>query len=74
MIAGRDTRTCTSPSTSAVSYSVTVKRPGFSPGDAYYSAVATGSVGPGNATKYVEANTAHHLAHVLDSLATHGVP
>jgi hypothetical protein len=47
---------------------------GFSPGDAYYSAVATGSVGPGNATKYVEANTAHHLAHVLDSLATHGVP
>ncbi|HMS12288.1 MAG TPA: hypothetical protein PKD80_04240 [Microthrixaceae bacterium] len=47
---------------------------GFCAGDAYYSDVATGVVGPGNPMTYVRANTSRHLACVLDRLATLGVP
>lgn len=47
---------------------------GFSPGDAYIAAVASGADGPGNAGSYLKAAMSRHFHVVLDSLATHGVP
>jgi hypothetical protein len=47
---------------------------GFSRGDAYLDAVASGSDGPGNATTYLRTAMSHHIAHVLDRLASHGEP
>lgn len=47
---------------------------GFSSGDNYLAAVATGGDGPGNATTYLRAAMSHHIHHVLDRLATHGEP
>ncbi|MQA35940.1 beta family protein [Modestobacter roseus] len=47
---------------------------GYSSGDAYLEAVASGVDGPGNATTYLRSAISHHLAVVLDRLATHGVP
>lgn len=47
---------------------------GFSAGDAYIDAVASGHAGPGNPMTYVRAGTSHHLATVLDRLATVGAP
>ena len=48
--------------------------PGFSPGDAYISDVASGADGPGNAESYLKAAMSRHFHVVLDSLATHGAP
>lgn len=47
---------------------------GFSPGDSYIAAVASGTDGPGNAESYLKAAMSRHFHVVLDSLATHGVP
>lgn len=47
---------------------------GFSAGDAYIAAVATGGDGPGNAGSYLKAAMSRHFCVVLDSLATLGAP
>ena len=47
---------------------------GYSPGDDYISAVATGGDGPGNAGSYLKAAMSRHFHVVLDSLATRGAP
>lgn len=47
---------------------------GFSPGDAYIAAVASGADGPGNAGSYLKAAMSRHFHVVLDSLASLGAP
>lgn len=47
---------------------------GFSPGDTYISAVASGVDGPGNAGSYLKAAMSRHFHVVLDALANHGAP
>lgn len=47
---------------------------GYSPGDAYIAAVASGADGPGNAESYLKAAMSRHFHVVLDSLATRGEP
>lgn len=45
--------------------------PDFSAGDRYINGCANGTDGPGNAAKWIQAGTNHHLEAVVDQIANH---